>query len=52
LATYSVVVIKPETCGYCDEAIKPDAPVVQFIDGIVQYLGPLCREERVESQHV
>jgi hypothetical protein len=41
------VVIRPETCGYCDEAIKPDAPVVKCIDGIVQYLGPLCREERV-----
>lgn len=41
------VVIRPETCGYCDEAIKPDAPVVRCIDGIVQYLGPLCREERV-----
>ena len=23
------VVIRPETCGYCDEAIKPDAPVVR-----------------------
>jgi hypothetical protein len=37
------VVIRPEKCGYCDEAIKPNAPVVRFIDGIVQYLGPLCR---------
>ena len=44
----AAIAMRPSSqCGYCDEAIKPDAPVVRCIDGIVQYLGLLCREERV-----